>query len=1552
MNARGAFAVDATSKDNAAALRAALTENALPGEVEGLSDEDFDRIVACVAETAAIRQPGEPALRIISSGLSVDGRRRMRLIAINDDMPFLVDSIAQAIAAHGLDVHRLLHPMVSVRRDGKGTLAAVLPLSSSGERRESIIYMEVERADARLRQTLRHAILRTLDDVRAAVDDWQALRGAIKADAESLPDGEGAALLRWFLENNFTFVGHQLEGRDGAVSKAQGIFRVDDSPLWSERERAAAFQWFADGREVPLILKSDRISTVHRRVQLDLVVIPVRSSGNITALSIHAGLWTSGALRTAPDKVPLLRGRLAQLEGKYGFDPNSHAGKALRHTLASLPHDLLIGFDGASLERLALNAMSLADRPRPKLMLMPDALKSHLFAFVWIPREEVSTARRRLVGDLLGAAARSPISCWSMELGDGDLALLRFTLDLGDKGNLPDEANLDKQIREMLRGWAPAVETALAEQLAPTRATRLALSWAAAFPPSYRERYFPREAARDILRLAALSSPDDRSARLYRAPNDRAETLRIKIYRCGLVMLSEVVPVLENFGFSALKEEPTKVSAHVDAQIYEFMVTVESGAVADRLLARAGQFERALADVLEGKAENDAVNQLMAVAELDTFELVLIRAWFRYMRQAGLTYGLQTVVDALKRAPAAARAIIALFRALHDPAARSEKAAAAAEGSFEKELAAVNAIDDDRILRWLRSLVKATLRTNAFSEAAKEALAFKIDSKLVPGLPAPVPWREIWVYSQRVEGIHLRGGPIARGGLRWSDRRDDFRTEILGLMKAQVVKNAVIVPTGAKGGFYPKQLPPPSNRDAWIAEGTESYRVFIRALLSITDNLTEGELVHPDGVMIRDDADPYFVVAADKGTASFSDVANGIAIDRGYWLGDAFASGGSQGYDHKAMGITARGAWISVQRHFAEMGVDVQTETVRVAGCGDMSGDVFGNGMLLSKALKLVAAFDHRHIFLDPDPDPAKSWQERARLFALPRSSWTDYDAKLISKGGGVFPRTQKAIPLSPEVKAMLDVQDDSLDPSALISVILKSSVDLLWFGGIGTYVKAQSEANSQVGDPANDALRVNGEELRAKAIGEGANLGITQAGRIAFAAANGRINTDFIDNSAGVDCSDNEVNIKIPLNREMIEGRLKPDDRNALLKEMTDDVAALVLEDNRLQTLALSLSERNAPAALPSHIRVIEMLEAQGRLNRAVEGLAANDVLNRRAQEGRGLTRPELAVLLSHAKLALQAAIERSDLAREPLLEPMLFAAFPLAMQERFGKAIREHRLRDEIVATKLANRIVNRLGMANLFELAEEEAVDLAQIAAAYVTIDHVLGVEAIWIAIEQAAVGEEGRLDLFLAAATAVRRHLADLLRATGGRISPSETGPTLQAGVAKLDKELSSLLRNEAKLASDAMRARLSATGADGELIGRITRLDELDGAIGNAILARATGMDELAATRAYVHLGEALGLDWARGAINRLSPVDGWERLLVAGLARDFEQLRLDFLGHMPAEDPVDKVDRWLNEHAADVAQFRALIQRAQAAPAPTAAMLAQIASMARALLAR
>ncbi|QIL01773.1 NAD-glutamate dehydrogenase [Sphingomonas sinipercae] len=1525
-------------------LRTALTSSALPGETEGLDRTKLREAAEFVADAAASRPAGTTAIDIESTGGEA-GRRRMRLVTVNEDMPFLVDSVTGAIAARGLAVHRLLHPIVNIERDADGELLAVGEGSP-----ESVIYIELDRADARGRQDLVRELKDVLSDVRAAVRDWKPMLAQMRSDAECLAgrDAEGAALLGWLADNNFTLLGQAHLKSNGEVREAQGILKREMA-LWERGAAEAAIDHLGDESRTVLILKADRISPVHRRVPLDVVMVRLADG----SLSVHVGLWTSAALRTSADEVPVLRTRLESLDREFGFAPSGHAAKALAHTISTLPHDLLISFNEEEVRAVALTAMGLADRPRPKLLLLPGALHRHIYAFVWLPRDELSTARRRAIARMLELEIEAPITSWSLELGEGELALLRFTLPVDPGAQLPDTEALDEALLEMVRGWAPAVEAELVNVAGAHRATRLALTYLPALPDGYRGRTSPEDAAVDVLRLADLNSADERSVRLAKV-GDSGSQLQLKTYRRGqLIPLSDAVPVLENFGFRVLEEMPTSLGGGTIGYIHDFRLELPGVDSVDTILKRASVIEQAIACVLSGAAENDEFNQLVVLAGLDPSAVVWLRAWFRYLRQTGSSFGLLTVVDALRRAPAATDALVALFGALHDPSVKKrDSEVARLRSAFDHALGQVRSIDDDRILRRLRALVEAVVRTNAFAPAAEEALAFKLNSSLVPGLPAPVPWREIWVYSPRIEGIHLRGGPVARGGLRWSDRRDDFRTEILGLMKAQLVKNAVIVPTGAKGGFYPKLLPPPSDRDAWIAEGTESYRIFIRSLLSVTDNIVDDKVVHPEQVVIHDGDDPYFVVAADKGTATFSDVANGIALERGFWLGDAFASGGSNGYDHKAMGITARGAWISVQRHFLEMGTDVQTDPIRVIGVGDMSGDVFGNGMLLSKAIKLVAAFDHRHIFIDPDPDPAASWAERQRLFDLPRSSWDDYDRSKISRGGGVFPRTQKEISLSKEAQAALGIETATIDPASLMNLILRSQVDLLWFGGIGTYVKSSDQLHSEVGDPANDAIRADANQLRVRVIGEGANLGITQAARIEFSEHGGRINTDFIDNSAGVDCSDKEVNIKIPLNREMREGRLTEAKRNTLLARMTDDVAEMVLEDNRLQALALSIAESAGINGLPGHVRTIELLEASGRLDRKVEGLLSSEELLRRGQDNRGMTRPELAVVLSMSKMALQDAIEELDLADDKLLEPELFAAFPKPMRSAHANAIRAHRLRNEIIATRVANRLVNRLGPGVALDLTEEEGASLGQVASAFLVAERLLDLDTLWGQIETAEVPETVRVELFTIAARSVRAHMSDILRATSADASVSALCKLLEPGVRKISAAATKLIRAEVRNEAVARRERLIALGASEDIVKGLVRLFELDGMFGIVALAARRKVDELSLTRAYTMLGEALGIDWAQQQVARFTPSDQWERLLTAGLARDFEQLRIEFLSRVRSKEPHVAVENWVEAQMPRIEQFRQLIARARHEGSVSASMLAQIASQARILLAR
>lgn len=1520
-----------------------------------------------MGEAAYHREFGKSTIALESVS---DDRRMTRIAIVNDDMPFLVDSVAASVASLGLSIDRLIHPVVPVKRDKDCTLTAIPDDEPDDGYWESMIYIETARVDAKTRRKLEETVRETLADVRAAVTDWRDMQKAMLADAKRIAeaDGEGASLLEWLNEGMLTQLGHLVRNRDGSQSDALGICRKSASDLLADASYERAFAWFESkaSNRVPLVIKANRVSHVHRRVPLDLFIVPLHDNGKVSALSIHAGVWTSAALAAPPRAVPRLRRQLDELRDKHGFDETGHAGKALVHALTTLPHDLLIGFSDEDVERIATTMMSLVDRPRPRLALVEAPLARHLFAFVWLPRDMVATQVRHEIQTLLEDSAEAQLLDWSLAVEGGHLATLRFVLDIRDGKQAPDEDALEEQLQTLLRGWTEAVEAELAGFDDSSRAAALAMRFAEFFPTAFRGRFGPREAAHDIDRLHDLGAEHDtdsvrRGARMYYCERELPNCLRLKLYQSeGSLPLSEGVPALENFGFHVQSEMPTVLDGGRLGTIHDFRLDLARGTEPEDLVSRAGVIEEAIAAVLNSEAENDPFNRLVPEAGLTAREADWLRAFYRYLRQAGMGFTIYTVVDALAAAPDVTQALIALFTARHDPEFKGDREGATEEArsAVKRGLSKVKAINDDRLLRLYNSLIDAILRTNAFSPAAGEALAFKIDSSLVPNLPKPIPWREIFVYSRRVEGIHLRAGPVARGGLRWSDRRDDFRTEILGLMKAQRVKNAVIVPTGAKGGFYPKQLPNPAiDREAWFTEGRGSYEVFIRTLLSVTDNLVEDKVVHPEGVVVTDGDDPYFVVAADKGTATFSDIANAIAEERGFWLDDAFASGGSNGYDHKAMAITARGAWVSVQRHFREMGVDVQEEPIEVVGCGDMSGDVFGNGMLLSKAIKLVAAFDHRHIFLDPDPDPAASWKERKRMFELPRSSWEDYDQDLISRGGGVFPRDAKTIKLSKTMQAKLGIDSDTTDPETLISAILRAPVDLIWFGGIGTYIKARHENNVQVGDPSNDAVRVDAAEVRAKAIGEGANLGVTQAGRIEFATNGGRINTDFIDNSAGVDCSDNEVNIKIALAAAKRAGRLSEPKRIELLRSMTDEVAAIVLEDNRLQALALSIAEIGGARAMESQRHLIETLEAGGNLDRRTEGIADDQTLQRRAADGTGLTRPELAVLLSSSKLVLQDAIEGSTLPDDDLLTDTLFEAFPEPMRGKFKAQISGHRLRGEIIATKLANRIINRLGFVHPYELAEEEGVELAEVAAAFIVAEDMFDLGDLWNALDTTEMSENARLMLFDRLAAAVGNLMSDILRTATGKVDPSAIIDELGKGVSALSESTEDLLSDESQQQSARLLHQLVEDGASENLAARITHLFDLDGAVGLAALASNTGIKPVALTRGFTDIGRRLGIDWAQSTAAMMSPSDVWERLLVSGLARDFQQMRLELLRRLSrrkgaTKDICSVVDKWADENAVAVRSFRSMIGRAQAQSPVAPAMLAQVASMARNLLTR
>ncbi len=1556
-----------------AALASALFDAALPGEADAIEPASRAAIVAFVRSAMVERQPGAPSLVLDAAPGATGARRRLALAIVNDDMPFLVDSVAPAITAAGLDIDRLLHPIVDARRAADGTLTGIAAAPGPATLRESIIYIEFERVSAKARVELQAALLGVLADVRAAVVDWPAMLAMLRAATRDLIANpppvaphlasESVAFLDWLAADNFTLLGCRRSALTGDPAAPDvddsapglGLLRDPAYPLWDGdgAETPAQLHRLLASQEPLLITKAGAVSTVHRRVNCDLIAVKgFDHAGRVVSETRFVGLFTSSALATSPRQVPLLRRKVGEVIDALGFAKGGHTGKALVHVLEGFPREELFETTPERLKAMALGLLSLLDRPRPKLFARADPFGRFVSVLCYVPRDDYTSGVRESAGKMLVAALRGTIARFEVELRAEGLARVHYTIDTKSRAVSFDEADLDRQLNALVRGWDEALETALVEAAGGgARAARLTLTYAKTFSASYRAQYTATEAANDIMLLATLETEAGRAVDLYRRDGDAPTQLRLKIYRLGqIIALSDAVPVLENFGLRVIEEFPFDLAGGKLGWIHDFLLEAPAGACLDAdCLDRV---EPALQAVLLGAQESDGFNALVIASGLDAEAANWLRAYFRYMRQTGVAYGLQTVVDALRRYPQLTRDLVHLFRVRFAPA-QDDHACSATEARIEAGLADVTAIDDDRILRLFRSVIMATLRTNAFVPGGPEALAFKLDSALVPNLPPPVPYREIWVFSPRLEGIHLRAGPIARGGLRWSDRRDDFRTEVLGLVKAQKVKNTVIVPTGSKGGFYPKLLPPASNRDAWLAEGTEAYRIYIRALLSLTDNLSaDGTVIPPADVVCHDAPDPYLVVAADKGTATFSDIANAISLERGFWLGDAFASGGKNGYDHKAMAITARGAWISVQRHFRELNVDIQKDPVRVVGCGDMSGDVFGNGMLLSESIRLVAAFDHRHIFLDPEPNAAKSFKERQRMFALPRSSWEDYDKALISKGGGVYPRAQKAIPISPAVQVALDITADTLSPDELIVAILKSPVDLLWFGGIGTYVKASYESNADAGDRANDGHRIDGREIGAQVVGEGANLGLTQAGRIEYAARGGRLNTDFIDNSAGVDCSDNEVNIKIALNTELQAGRLTEADRDTLLVAMTDDVAELVLRDNRLQTQALSIAERGGAAAVPAWLQLLQTLEiSAAQLDRRVEGLASDEQLTQRARNGQGLERPELAVVMAYAKMAVYEALVDCSIVDDPSLAPVLSGNFPPAMQQRFPAAIAGHRLRREIVATKLCNALINRGGLALPFELAEEMGVGLAEVAGAFVAARELFDFPALWAGIEAAPVTGPAQLDLHVAAVGVLRTQMADLLR-SGHGLAPGQLVERLRPSVAQLGQGIFDLLRPEPRAQIEAMRKQLEALAAPAPIVDAILRIAALDGAVGVGLLSGELHLDAAQTARAYTRLGEALGLDWAKNTAMALDPADPWERLLQARLVRDFEHLRLSLIGRIaaPGSDPLAAVETWLDSHADRVARVAGLVARARTGAIVTTAMLAHLDSQARSVI--
>jgi glutamate dehydrogenase len=1495
-------------------------------DADDLAERNADDLLGALLahwQFGAQRAAGVPKVRVLNPGVAEQGwaSRHSVVEIVNDDMPFLVDSTTAEIHRHGLNLHLIVHPIFAVQRGADGTLQALG--EDGGGTRESWMLIEVDRlVDAAQRAALVEGIERVLADVRAAVEDWKAMRAALDAARAELAQAavppahrdECSAFLAWLADDHFTLLGvrrHELvtdaAGEDGlklergsglGVLRERGDAADEASASFAALPRGARALARAVAPAV-VVTKANTRSTVHRPGYTDYVGVKrYDAAGNVTGEHRFLGLFTSTAYASRVAETPLLRGKVGAIVQRAGLPVGGHAAKALDHILETYPRDELFQTDDDALFRTALGILALGERQRLRLFLRRDPFDRFVTALLYVPREAYGTDLRTKCQKILVDAFAGTGCDFEVQLGDTRLGRILFTIRT-TPGAVPevDLKDLEDRLAQAARRWPDQLRDALSDAEGEARGLELYKRWAAAFPLRYRERVVPRAAVADVVKVAGLSDAQPLALALYRPLGAAPGQLGFKVYRRGApVVLSDSLPMLEHMGVRVLGEHSDRLEGD-DAAIGVYDFDLHAPGTEDmepETVARL--FEDGFARVFRGEVENDDFNKLILRGGIPADEVVVLRAYAKYLKQIGFALSQATIEATLAAHPRIARMLVALFRLRFDPDKHDAQAEASQVRAIELALEKVANLSEDRVLRQLLALVQATLRTNFWRTGVGHSgqagprrafLSFKFDAKKVPGLPEPKPLFEIFVYAPRFEGIHLRGGKVARGGLRWSDRPEDFRTEVLGLVKAQMVKNTVIVPVGSKGGFVLKKAPPQTEREAWMKEGIASYQDYLRGLLDLTDNYAGQTVVPPPQVVRHDADDPYLVVAADKGTATFSDFANAVSAEYGHWLGDAFASGGSVGYDHKGMGITARGAWESVKRHFRELGRDIQSTPFTVAGIGDMSGDVFGNGMLLSRHIRLVAAFDHRHIFLDPEPDTAVSFAERERLFQLPRSSWADYDTTKISAGGGIWARSEKSIPLSPQVRAVLGCDAERLAPNELVSAILKAPVDLLYNGGIGTYAKASDETHADVGDRANDSLRVDGRELRCKVIGEGGNLGFTQRGRIEAAMHGVRLNTDAIDNSAGVDTSDHEVNIKILLGLAVADGELTAKQRNAVLAEMTDDVAALVLRDNVFQTQVLSVTGRLSLRMADAEARFMRFLERGGRLNRAIEFLPPDDELAERQARGQGLTTPERAVLLAYCKMWLFDEILASDLPEDGWIGRALERYFPTLLRERFAAYIPRHPLKREIVATHVLNSMVNRVGVTFAHRLAEATGAKPAQVVRAYLAAREVFGHVALWQqvealdnavpdAVQAELLIEEGWLTARATTWFLRSRRLADPLEQTVARY-----GPAVEALSAQL----------QAEAARSPQAQAWAGAGVPQALAARVAAADGLVAALDVAEIADAVQRSLPDVGEVFTGIGARLGLARLRAQIDALPADSHWQGLAKAALGDDLAGLQ-------------------------------------------------------------
>ncbi|CAG4902561.1 NAD-glutamate dehydrogenase [Paraburkholderia gardini] len=1483
-------------------------------------------------QTAQRFVPGSERLRVYNPILEQHGWHSDHTVIeiVNDDMPFLVDSVSMAVNRLGLALHSVVHPVFRIWRGSDGSITRADQGSADAadpqSQLASFIHFEVDRCgDAAKLEALRGDIAKVLGDVRAAVEDWPKIvdiaRNTIKEMKahEKGPEAvEARAFLEWMTADHFTFLGqrdYELVSHEGGFGlrgvpgSGLGILRETQPPA-SPAEVTPLPPAAAEIIEgaVPIFLtKANSRATVHRPGYLDYVGVKLAGAdGKVIGERRFIGLYTSTAYMVSSTEIPIVRRKCANIVKRAGFLPKGHLAKSLVTVLETWPRDELFQADEESLHDAALGVLRLQEHQRTRLFVRRDRFDRFVSCLVFVPREKYNTDLRHRIARLLRSAFNGASVEFTPLLSESTLARIHFVVH-AEPGAMSDvdTRELEARLVQVTRRWQDDLADALLDVFGEEQGNRLLQRYTDSFPAGYRDDYPARTAVRDIDLIEHLQGTGRLAMNLYRPIESGPRAFRFKVYRAGEpIALSRSLPMLENLGVRVDEERPYLIEAPdaTPAWIHDFGLELADDVEFDIEHVK-DLFEHAFEQVWTGAIENDGFNRLVLRARLNAREVTILRAYAKYLRQVGSTFSDAYIERALTGNPEIARHFVDLFIARFDPSAAATRDAKIDQlnKAIGTALDQVPNLDEDRILRQFLGVIDATRRTNYYRHdelgEPKPYLSFKFDPSKVPGLPEPKPMFEIWVYSPRVEGVHLRGGRVARGGLRWSDRREDFRTEVLGLMKAQMVKNVVIVPVGSKGGFVVKNPPPPSDREAWLREGIACYQTFLRGLLDVTDNLAGGAIVPPADVVRHDPDDPYLVVAADKGTATFSDYANAISHEYGFWLDDAFASGGSVGYDHKRMAITARGAWESVKRHFREMDVDTQATNFTVVGVGDMSGDVFGNGMLLSPHIRLVAAFDHRHIFLDPTPDPATSLAERGRLFALERSSWADYDTALISPGGGIFPRTAKTIPLSAAVQAALGITAPTLAPNELMRAILMAPVDLLYNGGIGTYVKASGETHLQVGDRANDALRVNGADLRCKVVAEGGNLGLTQLGRIEFAQRGGRINTDAIDNSAGVDCSDHEVNIKILLGLVVADGEMTEKQRNALLAEMTDEVGLLVLRDNYYQTQALSIAGRYGVEMLDTEVRLMRWLERAGRLNRVIEFLPTDEEIAERQAGKQGLTTPERAVLLAYSKMWLYDALLESDMPEDPLVADMLVDYFPQPLQKRFSAPMTQHPLKREILATHLTNALVNRVGCAFVHRLMEETDAKPGDIVRACIMGRDVFDLNAVWQQIDALdnRVADDVQARMFVEVTHLLERAALWFMRQLQlGAVQDGGVADLLgrcREAVQRLAPQLPALLpQADMEGLSERQRVLVDA-GVDSELALRVAS---------GGISAELLDIAEVAATcnrnlelvaGVYFALGTRLNYSWIAERAMALPTPTHWDMLARAAALAELARLK-------------------------------------------------------------